>query len=92
MGVDFDFDFIAMLASSIATVKQNAKSLKIKLTDKQTACITFDVEMVSTDSTQSRRCFHDIPVEVIHKKYWVNYAEPEFTDFHVHMNFIYLFY
>lgn len=72
-----------MLAKSLVTVKQNAKSLKIRLTDKQTPCITLDVELASTDSTQSRRCVHDIPVEVIHRKHWENYAEPEFTEFHV---------
>lgn len=79
-----------MLAKSLVTVKQNAKSLKIRLTDKQTPCITLDVEMVSADSTQSRRCVHDIPVEVIHTKHWDNYAEPEFTEFHVMLFFFFV--
>lgn len=77
-----------MLARSLVIVKQNAKSLKIKLTDKQTPCITLDVELVSVDSTQSRRCVHDIPVEVIQRKHWDNYAEPQFTEFHVIASFL----
>lgn len=72
-----------MLARSLTTLKQNAKSLKIKLTDRQTPCITLDMELVAADSTQSRRCVHDIPVEVISRKHWDNYVEPQFTDFHV---------
>lgn len=80
-----------MLASSLVTVKQNAKSLKVKLTDKQTPCITLDMEFSSTDSTQSRRCVHDIPVEVIPRKYWTDYAEPQFTEFHVVKYIILLF-
>lgn len=31
----------------------------------------------------SRQCIHDIPVEVISKKNWDDYKEPEFSDFHV---------
>lgn len=75
-----------MLANSLVTVKQGPKSLKIKLTDKQTPCITLDVELAATDTTLSRRCVHDIPVEVIHREHWENYAEPEFTEFHVIMS------
>lgn len=36
-----------MLARSLTTLKQNAKSLKIKLTNKQTPCITLEIELVS---------------------------------------------
>lgn len=31
----------------------------------------------------SRQCVHDIPVEVISRKYWESYEEPKFNDFHV---------
>lgn len=36
-----------MLARSLATLKQNARSLKIKLTNKQSPCITLEMELVS---------------------------------------------
>lgn len=31
----------------------------------------------------SRQCVHDIPVEVISRKHWGDYEEPQFNDFHV---------
>ncbi|KAK9719822.1 Hus1-like protein [Popillia japonica] len=73
----------SMLSKSLSTVKYHAYSLKIKLTHKQTPCITLEIEQASDDGAQGRECVHDIPVEVIGVKYWDDYIEPQFNDFHV---------
>ncbi|KAK4885330.1 hypothetical protein RN001_001601 [Aquatica leii] len=73
----------AMLAKSLSTVKQNAKSLKIKLTNKQTPCLTLEIELASNEGLQNRQLVHDIPVEIIARKNWNDFAEPQFNDFHV---------
>ncbi|KAB0804327.1 hypothetical protein PPYR_02685 [Photinus pyralis] len=75
----------AMLLKSLSTVKQNAKSLKVKLTNKQAPCLTLEMELTSTEGLQNRHLVHDIPVEVIGRKHWGEYAEPQFNDFHVSM-------
>lgn len=75
----------AMLVKSLSTVKQNVKSLKIKLTNKQAPCLTLEIELMSTEGLQNRQLIHDIPVEVIGRKHWGDYAEPQFNDFHVSM-------
>ncbi|XP_063932679.1 checkpoint protein HUS1 [Zophobas morio] len=72
----------ALLARSLSLLKQNVKSLKIKLTNKDSPCLTLEMELAS-ESIQSRQCVHDIPVEVISLKHWKDYEEPRFNDFHV---------
>ncbi|KAF5304880.1 hypothetical protein FQR65_LT00764 [Abscondita terminalis] len=72
-----------MLAKSLSALKQNAKSLKIKLTNKQSPCLTLEIELGTNEGLQSRQLIHDIPVEVIARKNWSDYAEPQFNDFHV---------
>ncbi|KRT85775.1 hypothetical protein AMK59_2330, partial [Oryctes borbonicus] len=72
-----------MLSKSLSTLKNNGYSLKIKLTNKQTPCITLEIEQSSEEGIENRHCVHDIPVEVILVKYWSDYAEPQFNDFHV---------
>ncbi|XP_044265051.1 checkpoint protein HUS1 [Tribolium madens] len=72
----------ALLARSLSILKQNVKSLKIKLTNKDSPCLTLEMEMAS-GAIQSRQCVHDIPVEVISRKHWNDYEEPRFNDFHV---------
>jgi len=64
-------------------VKQNAKSLKIKLTNKQAPCLSLEIELGSGEGIQNRQLVHDIPVEVIARKHWSDYEEPRFNDFHV---------
>lgn len=71
----------SMLAKSLATVKQNAKTLKIKLTKKDTPCLTVEIEQLTLEG--SRQCIHDIPVEIILREHWSDYEEPVFTEFHV---------
>lgn len=37
---------LAMLAKSLSTIKHHASSLKVKLTNKQTPCLTLEIEQV----------------------------------------------
>ncbi|CAH1979678.1 unnamed protein product [Acanthoscelides obtectus] len=72
----------ALLARSLSVLKQNVKSCKIKLTDKDSPCLTIETELMAGDII-SRQVVHDIPVEVISRKHWSDYEEPHFNDFHV---------
>ncbi|XP_056642687.1 checkpoint protein HUS1 [Diorhabda sublineata] len=71
----------ALLARSLSVLKQTVKSFKIKLTHKQSPCLTLDMDMVADEL--SSQVVHDIPVEVISRKHWGDYEEPRFNDFHV---------
>ncbi|XP_025835210.1 checkpoint protein HUS1 [Agrilus planipennis] len=88
-GVNEDYNEIylsfatGMLSRSLSTLKQNPKSLKVKLTNKQTPCLTLEIELISGEGIQNRQCVHDIPVETISRKHWKDYEEPHFNDFHV---------
>ncbi|XP_077561936.1 hus1-like checkpoint clamp component isoform X2 [Haemaphysalis longicornis] len=53
-----------------------AKSLKMKLTKKQTPCLTFEIELPSLVSAP-RTVVHDVPVSVIARRMWANFAQPE---------------
>lgn len=75
-------------AQALSTLKQNGKLLKIKLANKQMPCLSFIIEQVTEDSILSRECVHDIPIDVISRKHWSDYKEPEFIDFHVCMLFL----
>ncbi|KAF5272405.1 hypothetical protein FQA39_LY07873 [Lamprigera yunnana] len=72
-----------MLVRSLSSIKQNAKSLKIKLTNKHTPCLTLEIEQAVNEGLQTRQVVHDIPVEVILRQNWDEYAEPIFNNFHV---------
>ncbi|CAH1163589.1 unnamed protein product [Phaedon cochleariae] len=71
-----------LLARSLAMLKQTVKSFKIKLTNKDSPCITIEMELMAGEII-SRQIVHDIPVEVISRKHWSDYEEPRFNDFHV---------
>lgn len=70
-----------LLARSLSLLKQTVKSFKIKLTNKQTPCLTLEMELMAEEI--SSQVVHDIPVEVISRKHWSDYEEPRFNDFHV---------
>ncbi|XP_050296994.1 checkpoint protein HUS1-like isoform X2 [Anthonomus grandis grandis] len=72
----------ALLARSCSVLKQDVKTFKIKLTNKDSPCLTLEMELVSGEQ-QGRQCVHDIPVEVISRKHWSDYQEPGYDDFHV---------
>ncbi|XP_063160297.1 checkpoint protein HUS1 isoform X1 [Candoia aspera] len=61
---------------------QNAKAVKIKLTNKHCPCLTVAVELPSLSSS-SRIVTHDIPVGVIPRKLWNDFREPSVPDFDV---------
>ncbi|KAM4705687.1 checkpoint protein HUS1 isoform 2-T2 [Rhinophrynus dorsalis] len=61
---------------------QNAKTVKIKLTNKHCPCLTVAVELPSLSST-SRIVTHDIPVSVIPRRLWNDFKEPSVPDFDV---------
>ncbi|XP_023311397.1 checkpoint protein HUS1 isoform X2 [Anoplophora glabripennis] len=70
-----------LLARSLSMLKQDVKTFKIKLTNKESPCLTLEIELVAGET--NRQVVHDIPVEVISRKHWSDYEEPRFTDFHV---------
>ncbi|XP_061441791.1 checkpoint protein HUS1 isoform X2 [Rhineura floridana] len=61
---------------------QNAKAVKIKLTNKHCPCLTVAIELPSLSSS-SRIVTHDIPVGVIPRKLWNDFREPRVPDFDV---------
>nr|XP_019587246.1 PREDICTED: checkpoint protein HUS1 isoform X2 [Rhinolophus sinicus] len=58
---------------------QNARTLKIKLTNKHFPCLTVSIELLSV-SNSSRIVTHDIPVKVIPRKLWKDLQEPTVPD------------
>ncbi|XP_063230793.1 checkpoint protein HUS1 isoform X2 [Bacillus rossius redtenbacheri] len=72
-----------MMAKSLNFLKssQVAESLTIKLTNKQSPCLTFEVNLTST--TLGRMCVHDIPVTVVPHKQWRLFVQPEMPRFNV---------
>ena len=74
-----------MLARSVASLKQTAKSVKIKLTNKRQPCLTFEIELPSL-SMDSRQCVHDVPVRVIPRREWCEYQAPHVPEFDVNIS------
>ncbi|XP_014204365.1 checkpoint protein HUS1-like [Copidosoma floridanum] len=72
----------AMLAKSVVSLKTAAKSVKIKLTNKQQPCLTFEIEL-SSISAESRLCIHDVPVTIIPQKKWSEYNEPSVEKYNI---------
>ncbi|XP_013003662.1 checkpoint protein HUS1 isoform X2 [Cavia porcellus] len=58
---------------------QNARTLKIKLTNKHFPCLTVSIELLSV-SNSSRIVTHDIPIKVIPRKLWKDLQEPSVPD------------
>jgi len=74
-----------MLSSSISLLKQNnsnARSVKIKLTDKHSPCLTVEMDL-SNDLGSGRQCIHDIPTKLIPRASWPDYAVPSDMNFQV---------
>jgi len=59
-----------------------AKWIKIKLTKRHTPCLTFEIDLPSGSSHQ-RLVVHDVPVTVVARKHWVDFAEPMMPNFDV---------
>ncbi|KAM4874762.1 checkpoint protein HUS1 isoform 2-T2 [Thomomys bottae] len=71
------------LSRALRTV-QNARTLKIKLTNKYFPCLTVSVEL--SVSSSSRIITHDIPINVIPRKLWKDLQEPLVPDPDVSIN------
>lgn len=71
-----------LLAKALAQLKQNAKSVKFKLTKKQQPCFTVEVSLPSL-SDDIRLCVHDIPIKMIPRKDWCEYHAPDIPEFDV---------
>uniref|UniRef100_A0A673AMQ2 Checkpoint protein n=1 Tax=Sphaeramia orbicularis TaxID=375764 RepID=A0A673AMQ2_9TELE len=69
------------LSRALKTV-QNAKAVKVKLTKKHCPCLTVAAEL-PTLSSVSRVVTHDVPVDVIPRRLWNEFKEPDMPDFDV---------
>lgn len=76
-----EFDAL-MLGRSLNSLKQTARSTKIKLTNKQQPCLTIEVELPSL-ANEAWQCVHDVPVRVIPRKEWPVYQAPNLPVFDV---------
>lgn len=74
----------AMLVKTVVTFKTTARSVKIKLTNKHQPCLTFDIEL-SSISSDTRLCVHDVPVIMVPQKKWKEYNEPQLDRFDVRL-------
>ncbi|XP_063610271.1 checkpoint protein HUS1-like [Penaeus indicus] len=59
---------------------QSARSVKIKLTRKHSPCLTLEAELPSL-SVHARLVVHDVPVQLIPRRQWHIYHEPEMPEF-----------
>ncbi|XP_051709152.2 checkpoint protein HUS1 isoform X2 [Oryctolagus cuniculus] len=66
------------LARALKTA-QNARALKVKLTNRHFPCLTVSVELISVSSS-SRIVTHDIPIKVIPRRLWRDFREPCIPD------------
>ncbi|XP_076617188.1 checkpoint protein HUS1 [Chaetodon auriga] len=69
------------LSRALKTV-QNAKTVKVKLTKKHCPCLTVAAELPTLSST-GRVVTHDVPVDVIPRRLWHEFKEPNMPDFDV---------
>uniref|UniRef100_A0A2C9L6C6 Checkpoint protein n=2 Tax=Biomphalaria glabrata TaxID=6526 RepID=A0A2C9L6C6_BIOGL len=60
----------------------SAKWIKLKLTKKNTPCLTMEIDL-PTGGPHQRQVVHDIPVNVVPRKHWPDYTEPEMPKFDV---------
>lgn len=60
----------------------SARWIKLKLTNKHSPCLTVEVDLPTVGSHQ-RLAVHDIPITIIKRRNWADYAEPEMPNFDV---------
>ncbi|XP_069165296.1 checkpoint protein HUS1 isoform X2 [Procambarus clarkii] len=73
-------DNLSKTLNSIKSTQAAARSLKVKLTKKHTPCLTLEVELPSL-SVHARTVVHDVPVQLIPRRQWYLYQEPEMPQF-----------
>nr|SVE84689.1 EOG090X0TJE [Daphnia pulex] len=77
--LEFVAENVARTLSALK-VSGTAKSVKIKLTKKLSSpCLTFEIDLPS-GSNHSRLVVHDIPVNLVPRRLWNDYVEPEVVD------------
>ncbi|XP_034940736.1 checkpoint protein HUS1 isoform X2 [Chelonus insularis] len=76
-----EFDTL-MLTKSLTSLKATARSVKIKLTNKQQPCLTLEIELPSL-TTDSWQCVHDVPIKVVQRKDWQAYQVPDIPNFNI---------
>lgn len=69
------------LSRSLRTI-HNAKAVKVKLTNKHCPCLTVTADL-PTLSSVSRLVTHDVPVDVVPRRLWSEFKEPDMPDFDV---------
>ncbi|XP_066589690.1 checkpoint protein HUS1 [Prorops nasuta] len=72
----------AMISQSLNSLRTSARSVKIKLTNKQQPCLTFDIELPSS-TMEARQCIHDVPVRVIPRREWPEFQKPDTPEFDI---------
>ncbi|XP_049794169.1 checkpoint protein HUS1-like [Schistocerca nitens] len=77
----FSPDLLARATANLRT-SASTKSVKMKLTNKMSPCLTFEIE-----SGQSRLCVHDIPVTVVPRRQWGSLEDPVLPTFDVSIDF-----
>jgi len=77
-----EFD-ASMLARSLNSLRIMARSAKIKLTNKRQPCLTFEIDLSSMSSVDSRQCVHDVPVKLIPRREWPEHKMPDIPEFDV---------
>jgi len=66
---------------------QHVKNVRLKLTKKQTPCLTLELDLPSVASrTSSRTVTHDISVKVISARSFQDFDEPTMEHVHLSMN------
>ncbi|XP_053209187.1 checkpoint protein HUS1-like [Panonychus citri] len=63
------------LMNSLKTAT-NCRSLKIKLRQRTTPCLSLEFEQSSQLTTKNRIIYNYIDVEVVYKRFWARYDEP----------------
>jgi len=73
-------------ANSVSSLKQssNVKTLKLKLTKKIRPCLTLEIESETNNTTLT--VTHDIPVSVISRRNWGEYACPVPPRFNISLS------
>uniref|UniRef100_T2MIV2 Checkpoint protein n=1 Tax=Hydra vulgaris TaxID=6087 RepID=T2MIV2_HYDVU len=59
-----------------------AQFIKIKLTKKQTPCLTFEITLSSL-TAHTRNVIHDVPVAVIPTRYWDDFKKPTLPNYNI---------
>nr|CAG4642273.1 EOG090X0TJE [Eurycercus lamellatus] len=84
--LEFVADNVVKTLSALK-VSTTAKTVKIKLTKKLASpCLTFEIDLPSGNN-HSRLVVHDIPVNLVPRRLWLEYSEPDPVDSDISLHF-----